>query len=202
MSPFIAYRLGNFYKNKKERINFDFKFFFKKAFLEILALSSYKIFLYHLSSLNTFIKKKSSKFVKLSRKDRFRKMKEGQVFKLSIKKSDLNPKGGLGFFEKFKKKDIRSLLKPLSMAKLFRLSRSFIHLNLLQFSVTKKSSGMRMGRGKGSVRAVCNKVRSGWPLLYLVGWDRFIGEYISRSILSLLPGKNFFSLLESGGFSI
>lgn len=167
-------------KYKKKRIFKKFNIFFSEKKLPcLITLQNYKLFFSNLRIINFFISKKINIIKKLQKKEKFKKITETSIKKLFFKKNNF-----------YKNIDNIVYKNNIFIKKYKVTTKKILIFQLPKISYTKKSLGVRMGKGKGSIYSWFLNINSGWRLIYFLNWNINLIKYLFFSLKNLLPGKN------------
>lgn len=155
-----------FKKKQKKRSNKNFNIFYSKsANINLLVCRGVNLLYYNLTFLNFILNKKKVKKKKMSRKEKFKRgAASSKLITLKINKTELNKFGNKNIFNYLtinerKSIKVHFLKKPSS----FKKKMIFVNLPLIPY--TKKTVGLRMGKGKGPVKNFQFKLKAGLSLV-------------------------------------
>lgn len=184
-----------FRKKQKKRTNLTFNIFYNKPnSINLFVYKSINLLYYNLTFLNFILNKKKLKKKKMSRKEKFKRgAASSKLITLKINKTELNKFGNKNIFNYLtinEKKNIKVhfLKKPPFFKK------KMIVVNLPLAPYTKKTVGLRMGKGKGPVKNFQFKLRAGLSLVLFKNWSSTPLLQILNMINKKLPNAFFVSL--------
>lgn len=155
-----------FKKKQKRRSNKTFNIFYNKPnSINLLVYRCINLLYYNLTFLNFILNKKKVKKKKMSRKEKFKRgAAASKLITLKINKTELNKFGNKNIFNYLtinERKNIRvHFLKKSPL-----LKKKMVVVNLPLAPYTKKTVGLRMGKGKGPVKNFQFKLRAGLSLI-------------------------------------
>jgi ribosomal protein L16/L10AE len=153
-------------KKFKRRSNKLFNIrYLKQNVINLLVRRCVNLLYYNLTFLNFILNKKKMKKKKMSRKEKFKRgSAAAKLTVLKINKTELSKFGNKNMFNYLnlnEKKNIRVHY----LKKIPTLKKKTIVINLPLTPYTKKTVGLRMGKGKGSVKNFKFTLRSGLSLI-------------------------------------
>lgn len=167
-------------KFKKNRIFKQFNIFFTfQKFPHLISLQNYKLFYGHLKMINFLVSKKINIVKKLTKKEKYKKTVDHSLKKLFFIKNN--------FIKNFNKIPEKN---DIFIKKYKIITKIILIFQLPKISYTRKSQGLRMGKGKGSVYSWFFNINAGWRLIYFLNWNNFLIKYFLNIFKKLLPGKN------------
>nr|QIB71993.1 ribosomal protein L16 [Gruberia lanceolata] len=178
-------------KYQKNRIKMKFYFFYKfKLFSFNLVLLNSSLFYYnHLKMLYSLVQKKKSKYKKLSRKSQYKQLNvENKLSRLMIKKSDLYRIGLKNIYSNIHKKYIIKK-KEFYLKNYEKNFKQMLYINVPYLPYTKKTTGSRMGKGKGGVKNWYIKLPSGWVIISLLSWNYLKAFRLLKILCKKLPNN-------------
>ncbi len=134
------------------------------------------LFFKHLLFFNLLLKKKRIKKIKLSKKLRYKKMGANVLQPLKLTKNSINL---------FNYKQLK-----LTIPFFFKKTKIFRKINIInipKIPFRKKTVGMRMGKGIGSIKTWTLKLPQGWVLFYFLNWNYFSLVFLKKKLSKLLP---------------
>jgi len=152
-------------KQKGRSSNFFNIFYIKLGGINLLVRRCVNLLYYNLTFLNFILNKKKTKKKKMSRKERFKKGSSStKLTMLKINKTELSKFGNKNMFNYLTLNE-RKNIKVHFFKKPHTLKKKNTIINLPLTPYTKKTVGLRMGKGKGSVKSFQFKLRSGLSLI-------------------------------------
>lgn len=130
------------FKNNKKKFNF----------FKLICLGYVKLFINHIKMIDFFLRRCTSKYRRLSRKEYYKKLKEQdnrvklrfKLFKKILKRS--STKKLYRGYKKF------NLIKKVYLRKYRRIHNTYLCFNHKKIPYTRKSLNSRMGKGNGSIK--------------------------------------------------
>jgi len=156
-------------KRQKKRTNRVFNIFFnpssKVNCTSLLVYRGINLLYYNLSFLNFILNKKRVKKKKMSRKEKFKRgAASNKLAMLKINKTELSKFGNRNIFNYLNTTE-RKNIKVHFLKKPKILKKKIIVVNLPLTPYTKKTVGLRMGKGKGPVKNFQFKLMAGLHLI-------------------------------------
>lgn len=159
------------YKKKlKRRKNSLFSLVYKTtSMFSLLTYRGVNLLYYNLTFFNFILNKKKTRKKKMSRKEKFKRgASQTKLTALRINKTELNKFGNKNIFaylnnNEKKKIKVHFLKKTIN----FKKKMFILHLPLIPY--TKKTVGLRMGKGKGPVKNFQYKLKPGLTLISFRG---------------------------------
>lgn len=153
-------------KKQKKRSKKIFNIFYNKFNgINLLVYQSVNLLFYNLTFLNFILNKKKTRKKKMSRKEKFKRgAASSKLITLKINKTELAKFGNKNMFNYLNIKD-RKKIKVHFLKKSTIFRKKIIVVNLPLTPYTKKTVGLRMGKGKGSVKNFQFKLRAGLNLI-------------------------------------
>lgn len=188
-------------KKQKKRSNKTFNIFYNKSnSISLLVCRGLNLLYYNLTFLNFIINKKRVKKKKMSRKEKFKRgAASSKLITLRINKTELSKFGNKNIFNYLTINE-RKNIKVHFLKKPSILKKKMIFVNLPLIPYTKKTVGLRMGKGKGPVKNFQFKLKAGLSLVSFRNWNSISLLGILNMINKKLP--NAFSIstpiLKSG----
>jgi len=109
----------------------------------------------------------------MSRKERFKRgASQTKLTALRINKTELSKFGNKNIFKYLNVRE-RKNIKVHFLKKNIILKKKIYILHLPLVPYTKKTVGLRMGKGKGSVKNFQYRLRAGMPIILFRGWNMF-----------------------------
>jgi len=175
-------------KKQKKRSKKIFNIFYNKFNgINLLVYQSVNLLFYNLTFLNFILNKKKTRKKKMSRKEKFKRgAASSKLITLKINKTELAKFGNKNMFNYLNIKD-RKKIKVHFLKKSTIFRKKIIVVNLPLTPYTKKTVGLRMGKGKGSVKNFQFKLRAGLNLITFKNWSSVILLKILNMINKKLP---------------
>jgi ribosomal protein L16/L10AE len=153
-------------KKQKRRINKTFNIFYNKSNgINLLVCRGVNLLYYNLTFLNFILNKKKVKKKKMSRKEKFKRgAASSKLITLKINKTALSKFGNKNIFNYLTSNE-RKNIKVHFLKKPAVFKKRVIIVNLPLAPYTKKTVGLRMGKGKGPVKNFQFKLRAGLNLI-------------------------------------
>ncbi len=200
-----------FFKKKKQK-NRSFKYFKiyknnkkKFNFFKIKCLNFVRLFINHIKMIDFFLRKCTSKFRRLSKKEYYKKLKEEnnrvkerfKLFKKILKRSSTK--------KLYKYETDFKYIKKIYLKKYRRTHNTYLCFNHVKIPYTRKSLNSRMGKGKGSIKNWCLKFYAGKVIFFLKRWKsnsainalNLLKKYIPGNTILSLPKKSYNKVYSS-----
>lgn len=175
-------------KKLKRRCNSKFSLFYKSPLsCSLIAIRGINLLYYNLSFLNFILNKKKTKKKKMSRKEKFKRGASAlKLNSLRINKTELNKFGNKNIFSYLNIKEKKRIkVHFLKKTRLFK--KKIIVINLPLTPYTKKTVGLRMGKGKGPVKNFQYKIKPGMTIVFFKNWGLGSLSNILYTIKKKLP---------------
>lgn len=138
--------------------------------------------------VNLYLTKRLSRGRRLTRKERFKKNTGGGdlLLKKIFQKDPLFRLNTHDYLTHIKNK---KKIKFFKVKRYKRIKKQLVCLNFPKLVYTKKSLGVRMGKGKGGGKKWSVKLTAGMPIITLNNWSAPKAYRVLGLLKKLLPGK-------------
>lgn len=186
-------------RKQKNRTCTDFKFFKnnrkkKWDFSRLICLNYVRLFLNHIKMIDFFLRKCTSKYRRVSRKEYYKKLKEQdnrvksrtKLYRKMIKRYSTKRIYGNFWYV--------SRMKKFCLQKNRRQKNTYLCFNHKKIPFSRKSLNSRMGKGKGTLKNWYIKFTSGKSLFFLRRWKTIATLNAFRVLKQYIPGRTIISM--------
>jgi len=138
--------------------------------------------------INLYLTKRLSKGRRLTRKERFKKSAgDGDLLIKKIFQKD--PLFRLNTHEYLSHIKNKSRIKFFKIKRYKKIKKQLVCLNFPKLLYTRKSAGVRMGKGKGGGKKWSVRLTPGMPIITLNNWGGPKSYRILNFLKKILPGR-------------